>query len=252
MSEETTDETIKEEEKTSNSEQSQESETKTDAKETNNSKEQSKGETKESDADKDSKHQEEKTNLLKGVNKWKTKAQDLQGQLDDKGSKESKSEDDSEGKSSEEIREIVAEAVAPIKTSLEASDRARIDDEFAQKPLAGELAEDIAKEAASLPKNLTYQDRLNQAYNTVVARPENLEKIRSGAFDEGKDAAYDNKSVKEGKSMGESSSEQDRGGENKTVLEQFEADDMSQEDRLKFFEENKEQIEKERLDSFKD
>lgn len=99
------------------------------------------------------------------------------------------------------LKELINEAVAPIRQVLEKQSETQVLDEIASMPYSNELAEHVKSEYDKLPNSMDFRSRMMTARANAIAN--NLDVIIQANREIAKEEAYSNQEYKSGKNLGE-------------------------------------------------
>lgn len=133
----------------------------------------------------------------------------------------------------EALKELIEEALAPIKQVIEKQTESQILDEIAQMPYSNELAEHIKSEYDKLPASMDLRTRMMTARSSAIAN--NLDVIIQANREVAKEEAYGNQGLKSTKTLGERPTNQ---GQSKSLLERLQSGELSSQEYM----ENRDEI----------
>ncbi len=135
------------------------------------------------------------------------------------------------------LKSVVNDAVAPIASKLEESEREKAIDEVGKMSYSGDFADEIAEEMERLPSAIPFKARLIQARNNVIAA--NLDTIMENNRNVGKEEAYNNQAIKKTKVLGNQPSKANN-AETKSLFQKFQDGELTPEEYAK----NRDEIDK--------
>lgn len=162
----------------------------------------------------------------KGMYKWRERAKELETELSTlKGRPDNQQVDPvdpEQGEAIEQLRKIIRDEVAPVRSELEASKRELAIDRIGKMPYTADFAEDIVETAKTLPKDWPFERRLEMARASVIAK--NLDTIMNTTKQAGVNEAYEHQAAKGVKTLGAAPV---KPAQDKSLLERFENQELT-------------------------